>query len=313
MKPAAVIVILAVVLATAARAGELTLHLRSRVKLEAAGPAAQWCVMNQQRRIAPAETAIIICDMWDKHWSRGATERVAAMAPRMNRVVKAARDMGIFIIHAPSETMGFSKDSPARKRMIDMPRVDPPRLPLQFYPRLPIDDSDGGSDTGETPWYKAWTRQHPAIEIDEERDGISDNGIEIWSALEYKGIRHVIIMGVHANMCIINRPFAIKALAGRGMNVYLARDLTDAMYNPAMPPHVSHWQGTRLVVEYIERTFCPTILSDDIAIVPGDDAGRFIDMLPESSSPRPPAHGIENCPRLVGAGFQPRFPTRAVR
>ena len=50
-------------------------------------------------------------------------------------------------------------------------------------------------------------------------------------------------MGVHANMCIVNRPFAIKALVGRGMNVYFARDLTDAMYNPAMPPHVSHWEG----------------------------------------------------------------------
>ncbi|MCX5770013.1 MAG: isochorismatase family protein [Candidatus Hydrogenedentes bacterium] len=282
MKPA--ICLLAVLLAAGAHAGELTLHLRSRVEVEGAGPADSCCVMNRQRTIAPAQTAIIICDMWDKHWSRGATERVAAMAPRMNGVVKAARDLGIFIIHAPSETMAFYKDSHARKRMSDMPRVEPPKLPATVYPRLPIDDSDGGSDTGETPWYKAWTRQHPAIEIDEARDGISDDAIEIWSALQNKRIRHVIIMGVHTNMCIINRPFAIKALAGRGMNVYLARDLTDAMYNPAMPPRVSHWQGTRLVIEYIERTFCPTILSDDIAVVPGEDAGRFIDTLPEASS-----------------------------
>jgi len=280
MKP--VICIWAVLFAASAHAGDLTLHLRSRIQVEAAGPG-QYCVMNQQRTIDPARTAIIICDMWDKHWSRGATERVAAMAPRMNGVVKAARDLGVFIIHAPSETMEFYKESPARKRMIDMPRVEPPPLPTRIYPRLPIDDSDGGSDTGENPWYKAWSRQHPAIEIDEARDGISDNGVEIWSALQNKRIRHVIIMGVHTNMCIINRPFAIKALAGRGMNVYLVRDLTDAMYNPAMPPHVSHWQGTRLVIEYIERVFCPTFLSSDIAVVPGDDAGRFIDSLPEAS------------------------------
>ena len=30
------------------------------------------------------ETAIIICDMWDKHWCKGATSRVGEMAPVMN-------------------------------------------------------------------------------------------------------------------------------------------------------------------------------------------------------------------------------------
>jgi hypothetical protein len=34
--------------------------------------------------------------------------------------------------------------------------------------------------------------------------------------------------------------------------VALVRDLTDAMYNPARPPYVSHADGTRLVIEYIE-------------------------------------------------------------
>src|SRR3982750_2130973 len=53
----------------------------------------------------PNETAIIICDMWNQHWCKGATERVAEMAPRMNEVVKKAREQGVFIIHAPSETM----------------------------------------------------------------------------------------------------------------------------------------------------------------------------------------------------------------
>ena len=29
----------------------------------------------------PAKTAIIICDMWDQHWCRGATRRVGELAP----------------------------------------------------------------------------------------------------------------------------------------------------------------------------------------------------------------------------------------
>ena len=71
-------------------------------------------------------------------------------------------------------------------------------------------------------------------------------------------------MGVHTNMCILNRSFGIKALVRRGVPVALVRDLTATMYNPARPPYVSHDEGTRLVVEYIEKFWCPTILSTDL-------------------------------------------------
>ncbi len=43
--------------------------------------------------------------------------------------------------------------------------------------------------------------------------------------------------------------------------VELVRDLTDTMYNPAMRPYVSHDEGTRLVVEFIEKFWCPTVES----------------------------------------------------
>jgi hypothetical protein len=71
-------------------------------------------------------------------------------------------------------------------------------------------------------------------------------------------------MGVHTNMCVLNRTFAIKQMVKWGKDVYLVRDLTDAMYNPARPPYVSHEDGTRLVVEYIEKFWCPTVASDDL-------------------------------------------------
>ena len=34
-----------------------------------------------------AETAIIVCDMWDDHWCKLAAHRVGIMAPRMNQVL----------------------------------------------------------------------------------------------------------------------------------------------------------------------------------------------------------------------------------
>ena len=48
-----------------------------------------------------------------------------------------------------------------------------------------------------------------------------------------------------------------------GQNVLLMRDLTDTMYNSRQHPFVSHFRGTDLVVEHIERYWCPTITSTD--------------------------------------------------
>ena len=44
----------------------------------------------------------------------------------------------------------------------------------------------------------------------------------------------------------------------------LVRDMTDTMYNSRKRPFVSHFRGTDLVVEHIERYWCPTITSDQI-------------------------------------------------
>ncbi len=217
---------------------------------------------------APEKTAIIICDMWDKHWCDGATRRVGEMAPVMNRVIQAARKRGVFIIHAPSETMEFYKDTSQRRRAKEAP-AGPAYLMAERPkpPPLPIDDSDGGCDSGQKPWYRAWTRQHPAIKIARE-DAITDSGTEVLNLLDHRGIENVIIMGVHTNMCVLNRPFAIRALLDLGREVVLMRDLTDAMYNPAMPPNVTHTRGTELVIEYIEKHHCPTITSTDFTNKP---------------------------------------------
>ncbi len=221
-----------------------------------------WQIEQTERMVPANRVAIIICDMWDSHWSRGAVEREAELIPPMNRVLTAARGHGAQIIHAPSETMDFYTDHPARRRILATPTVTPPTDLPHETPPLPVDASDQGSDTGETTTYKAWGRQHPALLIDETRDLISDNGREIYSYLQQAAIEQVLIMGVHTNMCVLNRSFAIKQMVRWGVNIALVRDLTDTMYNPVMPPFVSHAEGTRLVVEYIEKFWCPSILSE---------------------------------------------------
>jgi hypothetical protein len=65
-------------------------------------------------------------------------------------------------------------------------------------------------------------------------------------------------------MCVLGRPFSIRAMVGLGRNVVLMRDLTDTMYNARRRPYVSHFAGTDLVVEHIERYWCPTVTSADL-------------------------------------------------
>lgn len=244
-----------------------TLHLQLRRQELARdeGGHAYWKVSENKVAVPTSRAALLLCDVWDAHWSRGARERVDAMVPRIDEVVRAGRRRGVQIIHAPSDTMAFYADTQARKRTAEVPRVEPPPDIEHDDPPLPIDDTDGGSDTGETPWHKAWSRQHPGIEIDQGADVISDSGAEIYSLLQDRGIDHLLIAGVHTNMCVLNRSFGIKQMVRWGVDVVLVRDLTDTMYNPAMRPYVSHDEGTRLVVTYIEKFWCPTLHSRDIA------------------------------------------------
>ena len=96
-----------------------------------------------------------------------------------------------------------------------------------------------------------------------DQDAITDNGQETFNLLAERGIDNVIIMGVHLNMCVLGRPFAIRQLVTQGKNVLLIRDMTDTMYNSKMKPYVNHFAGTDLVVAHVERNWCPTILSTD--------------------------------------------------
>ena len=243
---------------------KFTFNLRRQELITDAEGHSGWDTRIIQQAVVVGQTAIIICDMWDNHWSRGAAERVNAMVPRMNTTLKQARRLGTHIIHAPSDVIDFYAQHPARQRITTLSPIAPPEPLEHADPPLPIDDKDGGSDTGETESYHAWTRQHPGLEIDPERDVLSDKGAEIYTYLRQHDIQQVAIMGVHTNMCVLNRSFAIKQMVRWGIQIALVRDLTDTMYNPARSPYVSHDEGTQLVIAYIEKFWCPSIISGDL-------------------------------------------------
>jgi nicotinamidase-related amidase len=252
----------------------LRLTLRSRIK----GEGDRYTALEKKVEWDPKKTALFICDMWDDHWCQSAAKRVTEMAGPLNEVVKTARARGVFILHAPSSVVAFYKDTPQRKLAQAAPFVKTP-LPLSTTqrfgtawcwpdpkrePALPIDDSDMGCDCKvKCKVREAWTRQDPTIEM-APGDAITDNGQETWNLLAQRGIDNVILCGVHLNMCVLGRPFAIRQMVQLGKNVALMRDMTDTMYNPEMPPRVSHFAGTDLVIEHVEKFWCPSFTSADL-------------------------------------------------
>ena len=215
-----------------------------------------------------SQTALIIVDMWDRHWSEGTTRRCAVLAEKINETAARAREKGVLIVHASSDVMDFYQGTEGRERFLAANATGPvfEPVPVKDYP-LPIDDSDRGSDSVDQypPDTRVWKRQTEKIVIDHSRDIVcGDEGERLHSFLASRGIKFLIYTGVAANMCVLNRGFGIKNMLRRGYKTLLVRDLTDAMYNPERPPYVSHGEGTALVVGYIEKFYCPTIDSAQI-------------------------------------------------
>src|SRR6476646_2947344 len=276
------VVLIAALFGAPAVGGDFSLALRSRPEADgkhaAATKAESW----------PGDkVAVIVCDVWDAHHCLNAVRREEEIVPRMNEFLTTARGQGALIIHAPSSCMDPYKDHPARKRAQSAPAAKNlpkdigewcKQIPSEEKGVYPIDQSDGGEDDDpaeHAAWHaklqamgrnpKApWKAEHPGLTIKDE-DAISDSGVEIWNLLAQRGINHVMLVGVHANMCVLGRPFGLRQMAKNGKTVALVRDLTDTMYNPKMPPYVSHFDGTRRIVEHVEKFVCPTITSDQLA------------------------------------------------
>ena len=228
----------------------------------------------------PARVAVVVCDMWDAHHCVSAQRRVAEMAPRMDEVLAALRAQGALVVHAPAGCTAFYEGTPARERAR---RAPPATAPAPFdwngwdhEPDAPLPaaltdpgacscDSAAPCGSGGPPY--PWTRQTPRIEV-ADGDAVSDDGQELFNLLEQRGIADVVVMGVHTNVCVLGRPYGIRQLAYLGKRPVLCRDLTDSFHRD---PRGHAW-GTAQVVAHVERRWCPTVTSDQLA---GGEVFRF--------------------------------------
>lgn len=225
-----------------------------------------------------ARSAVVVCDMWDAHHCVTAARRVTEMAPRMNAVLGALRELGALVVHAPDACMAFYAGTPARRRAVGAPHADVPS-PIDWHTWTPDELAALPATLTDPGWCACasaepcgaaaspWTRQTALIDVAPE-DVVTDDGQEFYNVLAERGIADVLVMGVHTNVCVLSRPYGIRQLVYWGKRPVLCRDLTDAFHRDPR----GHGWGTAQIVAHVERRWCPTVTSDQIV---GGEPFRF--------------------------------------
>ena len=230
--------------------------------------------------VDPAKAAVIIIDMWDRHWCKTYTARVANLVPRMNQTLEAARKLGIQVVHAPSDVLGPYQDTPQRKAMLAIPAQPEPKT-VPFNPPGPPGGRDCCECGPERPCKAraVWTRQHPDLKI-ADGDLIADcnNGRELLNLCQSRGITTLVYMGVASNLCVIGRSSGIFNMKRRALQAIFVSDLVEAITangcDPATKqpdPDFTPARGSYIVQRYLEQQVAPSIESRQLIAAAGLD------------------------------------------
>lgn len=241
--------------------------------------------VRQKVALDPARTAIVVIDMWDRHWCATFTMRVGNLVPRMNRVMDAARKLGIQVVFAPSDVVEFYRDAPQRQAMLAIPQHPEPKT-LGFNPPPPpgpTDFCECGPDEPCKDKSKTWTRQHPALEImPEDLIGDANNARELLNLCAERKIDTLLYAGVASNMCVLYRSMGLRNMKDHGLRTMVIADLVEAITsngldaNKKLDRNMTPAGGSARVQRYIEQFVAPTIESRDLL----DAAGMRPDRRP---------------------------------
>jgi len=241
------------------------------LELQRRDPASGTLVV-EKKTIDTAKTAIVVIDMWDRHWCKTYTQRVGNMTPRMNQTLEAARKLGVQVVYAPSDVADFYKDYPQRKSMQAIPTQLPPEK-IAFNPPAEPEGKDccecGPTQPCKSESFGRWSRQHPDLKIT-ENDLIGDcnNERELLNFCQQRNIDTLIYMGVASNMCVLHRQFGMLNMKRYGFNVIFVADLVQAITANGLEPvektpdfNFTPAKGSALVQRYLERHIAPSFES----------------------------------------------------
>jgi len=99
-------------------------------------------------KLDPTKTGVVVIDMWNWRWCKTATERVSAMVPRMERCLKATRELGMQVFYCPTDSVDYYVGTPQREAVFAAPLRPLPEMADIEYPQPP---GGRGCACGENP------------------------------------------------------------------------------------------------------------------------------------------------------------------
>lgn len=232
------------------RSESLELHLQRREKETGE-------VRVTPTRVEATRMGLVIVDMWNWHWCKTSTARVASLVPRLSRVVAEARRLGMTIFWCPSDVADNYVGTPAYERAFETRWVPLPSLPGLVCPP----PADGGGCTCGRERCQVnygWDGMHPDLRM-EDTDYLPNDLETLYSLCRERGLTHLVYLGVHTQVCLLGKSIGLRNLTRAGLQCILARDLTDAhaRYDPMAG--VTPDSFTAEVVAHFERHLAPTL------------------------------------------------------
>ncbi len=239
-------------------------------------------LVTTNERIDPTKIGVVIIDMWNTNDCMTNAQRAAALVPRMNKALAAARRLGMQIIWSPTDVASQYAGAPQRERAIALPRSPLPHItnfscPFSV-PTVRPDKCMCGPGIACHVHY-GWDAMDPNLVI-APGDWIVGDPDELYSIYKKQGLSRLIYMGINTNLCVMNKPEGIAPMTSAGLKCILARDLTDAetSYDPkvAFTPDL----GTEKDIADVERSGIPTInMVDEVRKAGEWNKGWIVEMV----------------------------------
>lgn len=217
--------------------------------------------VEKEKTFDPSQVAVLVVGMWSGHQCKVADRILQELSPKVDTFLKRCRSHEMKIIFGSSSLVKLPKYASLRKNMKNIPFAKLTDKGLSFPP-IPFDDSDGGINERNTEFQRGEVDMNPAIEC-MDVDAITDNSKELLNYLHYHKCQLLLVVGVHTNMCVLDRPYGMKNLARYGFPMAIVRDLADPMVKPDGILVKDRDDALQKIIHYIEQYFAPSVDSRD--------------------------------------------------
>lgn len=233
--------------------------------------------VERRESVDPSHVGVVAIDMWNYHWCKTATGRVAALVPRMNATLAGARKLGMQVFLCPTDSTDKYVGTPPRERAAVWPRRTVPWGPEINCPPVPGYGSGCMCGSPSCQGNYGWDGMHPDLVIG-ETDLMPTDAEGLYSICHDQGITHLIIVGVHTQICVLGKPTGIRNMKRAGFECVLARDLTDALTGYVPQQNIIPDDSTAKIVAHFEEHLAPTVNFWESMVAAGAvDRGQVVD------------------------------------